>query len=253
MTTKREITWATVLSCAAGICVSGSALAVVKNYNAPLIGNISAGGNWTPAGAPAITDNWIFPIAAAYTVTFDPPAADGSIELAFNAPATVTVFNTGGPHVTPLMRVGGVAASATVSVNSGSFQPDELLVASLQAGVVGNLSFRNAGTILRMQDNGLVRIGDNIACDGTLGLFNGALMTDETNPPGVPTDTGRIVLGADGKLIVNDADLTLDEWDLDMTAGGSVTLSNNAVVEVGDLDMGATSVIRGAGTMYWVT
>ena len=248
MATKRLNTTAAVMALVAGTCVSAPALAVVKSWIAPVSGNASVGANWFPAGVPLITDQWVITVPGTYTVTLDAAAPDASDSFAVVADGTITINNQGATHVTSRLRAGSPAPGQATAIFTGNaFQAAEVFVASLTPDINGIMTFDGADVTL--EDNGLIRVSDNVNCTGTLRLRNGAVMTDASNPPGVDTDTGEIVVGADGSINVNDAQIVLADWDVDMSAGGNLTLSNNAMVEVDGLTLGATSVVSGSGTL----
>jgi hypothetical protein len=246
MTTKCVNTVAAAMALVAGTCVSAPAWAVIKNWAGPVSGNASVGGNWFPAGVPLITDDWWISPAGTYTVTLNGAAPDASAEFAVIANGTITINNQGATHVTSLLRAGDNAPNQATAIFTGNaFQAAGVFVASLVPNINGVITLDGAD--LTMEDNGLIRIADNTNCTGILRLRSGALLTDLTNPPGVDTDTGEIRVGASGSIIVNDAQITLPEWDLNLSAGGDLTVSNNAIVDIDEMSLGATSVVGGAG------
>ena len=249
MTTMRANTLAAVVALAAGSCVP--ALAVDKFWSLAGSGNVSIGANWAPAGVPLTTDDWIFSQPLTYTVTFDGPAPDSSNSLSFRDAATVTVRNPSVPHVTDEFRVGTLAGPLSVAILDGEFRTPSLALASILAGGQGSLSIFNPGTRFVMEDNGLIRIADNVGATATLTIGVGTTLTEVSDPSG-DVDTGSIVVGTDGAINVSGT-VDLDEWDLDMSAGGTLALSNGASVSVSDLILGPGSLISGSGSINWIT
>lgn len=239
-----------LVSVAGGV---SSAYAIDKSWTFPLSGNVSIAGQWTPVGVPLVTDDWIFNPTGTYTVTFDAAAPDASNTLSFRDNSTITVVNPSVTHVTNEVRVGSQAGPLSVTLTDGSIRADTFALASIVANGEGTLIATNVGTSFLVEDNGLVRIANNTGATATMSLRDGATLTDITNPPGVPTDTGRIVLGENGTLEADGGSILLDEWELDMSAGGTLELANGGLVEIQNLILGATSVVRGSGTFDWST
>ena len=250
MTTMRANTLAAVMALTAGSCVP--ALAIDKFWSLAGSGNVSVGANWAPAGVPLTTDDWIFSQPLLYSVTFDAPSPDISNSLSFRDNATVFVFNPSFTHETGEFRVGSLAGPLLVNINSGQFRTPSLALASIIAGGEGSLVIENVGTSLIMEDNGLIRIADNVGATASLTVRNGGTLRESSISSGV-VGTGSIVVGAGGSITVDDGEIVLDEWDLDMSSGADMFLSNGASVSVFDLILGPGSSISGSGSIDWVT
>jgi len=225
-----------------------SAVAAVKNWAAPVSGNVSVGANWSPAGAPTTTDEWYINAVGTYTVTMDAPAADGSARLDFHgAGATVYVVNQGGTHTTDYVGIGASAGTLTVAFLQGTVRSEEFSIASGQANASGDALL--SGATWTVEDNGIVRVGDASGADALLGLYSGAVLQEVSVPPGVDTDTGQIVVGDGCMLIVSESTIETPQFELELGDGASLVIDGPAVAEFGGVTLGPGSSIYGSGTL----
>jgi hypothetical protein len=243
---------------------ASAAVAAVKNWAAPVSGNVSVGANWSPAGAPTTTDEWYINAVGTYTVTMDPPAADGSARLDFHgAGASVYVVNQGAVHTTDYVGIGASGSAVTVAFLQGSIRSEEFSIASGQPNAFGDALLSSA--TWTVEDNGIVRVGDASGADALLGLYSGALLQEASVPPGVDTDTGRIVVGDDCTVndpgaFVNTATLLPGAWRLEFPETSSflngvgadpgvIILGGGVLASDGLIHSSIASSISGRGTI----
>lgn len=232
------------------LAVTNSAFAIIRDWNNNLGGSFGTPTNWTPNGAPNVSDIARFSLPDTYTVTLNTSASVNALTQT-QGDVTLNLNNSFFTASSTANNILGAAdKTSTLRITAGNFIPGSLAV----GGVTGSTSNLYLDTASATTVNfSTFYVGTSGT--GNLWLQNGGILTT-SNGAGMGINSGGVgtttVAGANSLWTITNTPLVVGSFGtgtLNILANGAVTATPGATttgLEVGE-KLGSVGTVSMSG------